>query len=379
MSAIFGWPLGWIMWLCYKIVPVYGVALLLFTVLSKAALVPVSIHQQKSMVKMQLFQPRIAEIQKKYANNREKMGEELNKLYQEEGYNPMMGCLPMLIQFPIILGLYDVIQKPLTHILRIPAETIAAARDIATGLGLTGANGADLARDVSAQIKIIGQVSATPEAFASLGDFVDKVTSLSLNIGPIDLTQMPQLNHLSILWVIPILSAATSLLLSIFTMRQNRATTSDNPAAAGMTRGMMLMMPLMSGYFGFILPAGVGVYWILSNLLMTIQSALLNKYMNPAEMAAKARAEYEAQREQARKEKIEAKKRARETGEEDERILSQKEANRLQLAKARKASEDKYKEETLTEDEIAALEAARRRMAEKYGDEYTTGDGYRLC
>ena len=125
------------MWLLYQAIPVYGIALLLFTIVVRAALVPVAIKQQKSMVKMQLYQPRIQEIQKKYANNREKMSEEMSRLYEEEGFNPMTGCLPMLIQLPILFGLYDVIQRPLTHLLHISGDVITKATEIASGL-MTG-------------------------------------------------------------------------------------------------------------------------------------------------------------------------------------------------------------------------------------------------
>lgn len=352
LYRIFGWPLGWVMWLLYKVIPVYGIALVLFTVVMRAALVPIAIKQQKSMVKMQLYQPRIAEIQKKYANNREKMSEEMSKLYEEEGYNPMMGCLPMLVQLPIILGLYDVIQRPLTHLLHISGDVIAKATEIAAPLVNTGV---DLSRDMSAQIRIIDAVAKNSDKFAGLGDFVSKVQSLHFNIGPIDLTQMPQWgDFLNPIWLIPVLSFLTSLLLSLFTMRQTAQTAGENNPAAGMSKGMMLLMPLMSGYFAVILPAGLGVYWILSNLLMAVQTYLLNKHMNPKELAAKAKAEYEEKKERERQEKIEAKKRARERGEDVDKALSQKEINRMKLAAARKRDAEKYGEEykEVTDDDL---------------------------
>lgn len=353
---IFGWPLGWVMWLLYQIIPVYFIALILFTIVTRAALVPIAIKQQKSTIKMQLYQPRIQEIQKKYANNREKMSEEMSKLYEEEGYNPMMGCLPMLIQLPIILGLYDVIQRPLTHLLHISGEVITKATEIASSIiAAAGTQTVDLARDMSSQIKIISVVQANPAAFAGLGDFAEKVQSLKFNIGPIDLTAMPQWgDFFQWIWLIPVLSLVTSLLMSLVTMKQTAAQTGGDNPAAGMTKGMMLMMPLMSGYFAVILPAGLGVYWIMSNILMTIQSYVLNKYMNPREMAEKAKAEYEAKRERDRQEKIEAKKRARETGVDLDKAKSQKEINRLKLAEARKKAAEKYGEEytEVTDDDL---------------------------
>ncbi len=344
LYSIVGYPLGWIMYICYKIIPVYGVALILFSIIARVLLVPLSIKQQKSMIKMQIFRPRMEEIQKKYANNREKMAEEMNKLYAEEGYNPMMGCLPMLIQLPILFGLIDVIYRPMTHILRISGDVITQMQTIAAPLlNLTSEA---LAKDYSSQLKVIGAIQQNSDAFASIGtDVLEKVNALNLNFLGIDLTQTPQFTQFNILWVIPILSFITSALLSVFTMKQTAASAGDNAAAAGMSKSMMLMMPLMSGYFAFMFPAGVGIYWVVSNLLMALQTFLLNKFMNPVEMAEKAKAEYEARREQLRKEKIEAKKAAREKGELD-KALSQKEIDRQKLA------------------------AARRRDAEKYGEEY---------
>ena len=96
------------------------------------------------------------------------MNEEMMKLYQEENYNPMSGCLPMAIQMPILFGLYDVIQRPLTHLLRVAGPTIESATEIAAGL----LNNANLAKDYSRQIRIIDAVNQNPDAFSGLGDFV---------------------------------------------------------------------------------------------------------------------------------------------------------------------------------------------------------------
>lgn len=338
INVIFGYPLGWIMWACYQVIPVYAVALILFTVITKALLVPLSIKQQKSMVKMQIFQPRMQEIQKKYANNKEKMNEETMKLYQEEGYNPMSGCLPMLIQMPILFGLIDVIYKPMTHILRMSSEMIAQANTIAAEI--LGVATDVLSKDYVSQLKVIGAFNANPNAFSP--DFASKMGQLNLSFGPIDLTQTPTL-ALNWLILIPILSGLTSAALSIFTTRQTAAASGGKAAGASMTKSMMLMMPLMSTYFGFIFPAGVGIYWVLSNILMAVQTYLLNKFMNPAKLAAQAKAEYEAKHEKERQEKIEAKKLAKESGELDiDKALSQKEINRLKLAAARKRDAELY-------------------------------------
>lgn len=106
--------MGYIMWLCYLLVNNFGWAIIIFTVIIKAAMFPLSLKQQKNMAKSQLFMPKVKEIQTKYRNNQEKMQEEMAKL-QKEGYNPMGGCGTMLITFLILFGVIDVVYKPMTH------------------------------------------------------------------------------------------------------------------------------------------------------------------------------------------------------------------------------------------------------------------------
>ncbi len=107
-------PLGYIMWACYLLVNNFGWAIIIFTVLIKAAMFPLTLKQQKNMAKSQLFTPKVKEIQQKYRNNQEKLQEEMGKL-QKEGYNPMGGCGTMLVTFLILFGVIDVVYKPMTH------------------------------------------------------------------------------------------------------------------------------------------------------------------------------------------------------------------------------------------------------------------------
>lgn len=336
MSAI-GLPLGWIMWLMYKVVPNYAVALILFTIVTKLLLLPLSIKQQKSTIKMQIIQPKLQEIQTKYKNNPQKMNEELQALYAKENYSPMAGCLPMLIQFPILFGLIDVIYKPLTHIMRIPADVLTAITDICTQNGVTLGGYAP-------QIGMLNAVKADPGMFQSLGaEMVSHITSLNLTCFGLDLSITPDpfaIGWLNIMLIVPILSGVTALLMSLMTMRN---TPTPEGGAGGSTKMMMLMMPLMSLWFTAKVPAGVGLYWIISNLVAIVQTYVLNKFWNPKEMAEKMKAEAEARREQERLEKIEAKKRAKEEGRDiDEKALSQKELNRQRLAEARRRNAEKY-------------------------------------
>jgi len=139
--------------------------------------------------------------------------------------------------------------------------------------------------------------------------------------------------------LIPLLSGGTALLMSLVTMRNTAGTGSSNPSMGA----MMLMMPLMSLWFTFMVPCGVGLYWTMSNIVAIGQSVVMNHFWNPKEIAEKMKAEDEARKERERQEKIEAKKRAREEGKaEDEAALSQKEQNRRRLAEARRRNAEKY-------------------------------------
>ena len=361
---ILGIPLGWILHFCYSLVQNYGLALVMFTVLTRLILLPLSIKQQKGMVKMAMFRPKMEEIQKKYAKNPQKMNEELTNLYAREGYNPMSGCLPTLIQFPILFGLIDVIYNPLTHLLRMNAATISNAVSIAQSvLGEGGMS------RYSKEMSVISAVAQNPSAFASIGgDFVNQIQSFDFTFFGLDLGTTPTF-ALNVFLLIPLLSGLTSFAMSMLSMKNNAM--GDDGSTAAMNRMMI----------SFQVPAGVGIYWVLSNALALLQTFVLGKLYNPREMAAKAKAELEAQREAERQEKIEARKAAKE---------KQAEKNR-QAAEAAKAGKkrnapveveeetlidlvenDEVDEKALSQKEInrMKLAAARRRDAERYGEEY---------
>ena len=115
MSAVIGFiaqPMGILLTFLYNMVGNYGVAIILFTIIIKLAMYPLTHHQMKSQTNMQALQPKINEIKKKHANNKEVMNQKIMELYQEEKFNPMGGCLPLLIQLPIIYGLFGLLREP---------------------------------------------------------------------------------------------------------------------------------------------------------------------------------------------------------------------------------------------------------------------------
>lgn len=336
-----GWPLGWLMWLIYYFIPNYGIALILFTVITRLVLVPLSIKQHKSTIKMQLIQPKILEIQSKYKNNPTKMNEEMQELYRRENYSMTAGCLPMLIQFPILFGLIDVIYRPLSHIMRVGAETISAIEQILT-------NNQIAFTEYTKEITMLSSIKDNPELFSSIGqETINHIITLDTRFLGLDLSIIPNQvlslrdfsSLLNPIILIPILSGVTALLVSLVSIKTSSAT----GAAAAQTRTMMLLMPLLSLWFTFGVPAGVGFYWTLTNIFALLQNLIFFKVWNPREAAEKIKAEEEARKAREREEKIEAKRRAKQEGSDaSAQALSQKELNRIRLAEARRRNAEKY-------------------------------------
>lgn len=354
---IFAIPFGWIMWLCYEVIKNYGIALIVFTLISKLLFLPLSIKQQKSSAKMAYFKPKLDAIQKKYANNRDKMLEEQQKLYAEEGYNPMSGCLPTLITFPVLFGVIGVVYRPLTHILRFSTETVTGLSEIA---GKFIAAGTKLAS--YPELKILSALngeqgsafvseamSFDPNAVAVLQGFDNKFLG-------IDFSAIP--SYTSWLILVPILAALAGVVASLVSMTVMKTANGDS-AVAGSSKVMLLVMPVMTFFFAMNLPCGIGFYWIISSLLGALQSFILAKFYNPQKLAKQVEEE-QAKRKQMLKEQKEKAAEARKKFRE-ERLLE--EQNKKQLSPEEEAEYKKTLEENRKK-----LEDARRRDAEKYGE-----------
>lgn len=285
---------GWIINLCYQLTNSYGLAIILFTLVTKIILLPFAIKQQKNTMKNAVFQPKVQEIQKKYANDRQKLSEEMTKL-QQEGYNPMGGCLPLLIQLPIIVGLYNVIRNPLTYISRLSADAISKILEVIQNNG--GLSSLKIA-DYGAQIRIADAIpSYMDKLSAALPDVFKNFINVDLHFLGLNLGHTPELNHFSPLWIIPLLSGGTAFLVGYITQKLQAVTTSDdNAQTQKVGMAMLLTMPLMSLFFTFTMPAGVGLYWTASNVLAIGQSFALNHFMNPKKYVEKVKAEAEAKK-----------------------------------------------------------------------------------
>ena len=286
--------MGWIIKTIYELVQNYGVAIILFTIVIKALLLPLNVKSQKAMKKQQKIQPIIAQLQQKYANDQQKLQQEMMKVYKENDVSMMGGCLPMLIQMPILIALYQAIQKPLTYMFNVDHKNLTDAvitrveslKEAITAAGhnignLSQMSVEQLMQQAQIQIsdwagKIEGAASDWFINFNFLGMDISKNPSEALNyLGDIG-------NNLSIvlLLLIPVFAVLSSIAQSKISMRLSGQNNAGNEQAQSMNNTMMWMMPLMTGFFTFTLPAGIGLYWIVSGLLQIAQQLALNYYFD---------------------------------------------------------------------------------------------------
>lgn len=265
--------LGPVLKFIYQFVDNYGLAIILFSILMKLLILPLNIKQQKSMEEMRKIQPELAKLNKKYQNDKEKLQKETMKLYEQHNVNPAAGCLPVLIQFPIIFALYRVINRPMSYIMGLSVETIRKIVEVMQWDIDVSTNNLLMMNE----IKIAHNM--TPEVIAKLGDLVPSgLKSIDFTFLGLNLAQTPQLNQFDVLWIIPILAVLTTFLTSkVSMMTQPSATGGAEDTAASMNKGMMMMMPLMTGYFCFMMPSGVGLYWIVNNVLAILQQLWFNR------------------------------------------------------------------------------------------------------
>ena len=312
--------LGWVLKMCSILTGNYGIALILFTVLIKVLLMPLTVKQQRSMLKTQKIQPLMMEIQQKYANDKEKLNQETMKLYQKYKINPMSGCLPMLIQLPILMMLYWVVRKPVVYIMGFGADDVwrivSAVVEWAEGdptrmqsfmsaLGIDSLNQlTDNAYKMFGmyEIQIARFLHMNPEIMSNhwITETGKNLTIINFDFLGLDLSQTPNLSaflklfigridgitaQTAGLWIIPALSGvsayASSKLSQAMQPQQQPQVDKDGNEVSNPMKSMMVMMPLMSAWFAFTLPAAIGLYWIVSNILAIVQTLVLNKIINP--------------------------------------------------------------------------------------------------
>lgn len=271
-------PFGYVLSFCYFLFNNYFVAIVLFTLFLKLILSPLAIKQKKGMINQLRMRPKEDAIRKKYANNKEKMQNEIMALYKEEGYNPMGGCLPLLLQFPIIISLFQVIQHPLTYISRLSNDVITKLAEV---FQVATENNPYF------QTELADKMAKNWSLAQSVEGFPAGTPQINFDFFGMSLGSQPSFAF-NVLLIIPIFAGVSALLYSLYSQRSMP----QNPAAGGGAMKVMTFgMPLFSVWLAFTVPAGVGLYWGLSSAFSILQEFILNKIYKPKEVLAAAQAE----------------------------------------------------------------------------------------
>ena len=287
MRDILAVPFGWVLSAFYGLTDNYVLSIVLLTVLVKLLLLPTSIKQQKNSAKQTRLNAKVNKIRQKYAGNQQKIQEETQALYQREGFGMgNMGCSSLAIQMIVMIGLYGVIYTPITKVLNFSAATVEKIRDF-MGIAIeTGKNGntsrmfeLNILNKFTEYKDSLGEILSESE-IAELANLKENFMFMGM-----DLTQTPSPKEFNVLWLIPILACLAALASSIFMYTRQRKQNPEmakNPSMGCMT----FMSPVMSLWFTFMFPAGVGVYWIISSVISFIQQVALAYLYNPKKVIA---------------------------------------------------------------------------------------------
>lgn len=357
-------PLGYVLWFIYKYIGNYFISIFLFTLLIRAATFPLSLKSQKANAERARLTPRLERLQKKYAQDKQKLQQKQMELYEKEGVSMTGGCLPMVIQMIVLFGVISVIYMPLTHLAHIPAAVTNAAITKTVEIGdMTEQDTKGYYKELYMLKALDKNEAAITAAIAEIGEeklegksaaeYVDQMKTIAddFRFGNTTMLDNPWnsegIKGINLLWIIPLLSWLTAMgssLISMYFTKQGTAKGEKQPGQGCSNVMLVILMPLFSLYITFIVPGGVGIYWICSNLIAILQTIILNMIYNPAKIRAKAEAEYE----ERRRKKAEDKKRLAEARrkEEEERVQAEKaereeaqakEKARLEAAKKPKA------------------------------------------
>ena len=282
-------PFAWLMIWLYNLTGSYGWAVVLFALAVNLILTPFMAKSKKSMMRSTRLQPKIQEIQRRHEGNPQKLNAEMQKLYREEGVNPMSGCLWSLIPFPILIALYSVIRQPLTRMMFVAEEFVTTLQNFFVEKGLY-----EVASRADAYVEItLTRLSHDNWDLVQSGlagkidpNFMDiDFSFLGLNLG-----DQPKWNffvntdwsdaHVWLpalgLFLIPFISAFLSWVSMKISSASNPPTAQNDQSAATM-KSMNLMMPLMSVWICFVMPAAMGVYWIANSVFGIARDYILTK------------------------------------------------------------------------------------------------------
>lgn len=277
MLNVIAAPLGYIMYACYQLLNNYTLAIILFTLLTKIVLMPVSVWVHKNGIKIVKLTPELNRIKIRYFGDGDHIADETQKLYKQEKYNPLASLIPLFIQIALLIGLIQVIYNPLTHLFHMDRSLAQMLTERLCQL--TGAN----PNSGSLQLQVVSVIQSgtyTAEFLSVPGvkpELLETIKSLDLNVMGINLGQTPIVDR-GMLILVPLLAALASFVLCMCQDRMNPLQAEQGKAGQ---IGTMLASVGISLFLGFFVPAGVGFYWIWSNLFTILQQMVLNALISP--------------------------------------------------------------------------------------------------
>ena len=298
MLAFFANIFGYVLKLLYDIVGNYGWAIILFSVIVKLIMIPISIKQQRTMKKNEKIQAEFKQIQFKYKNEPEKLNQEMMALYKREGMNPFSGCLSSIIQIILLFSVFLLVRQPLTYMVKMDKEVISNMEKIVAEQN-TNTKGAYEEIAVIQYIKgLDSEKSENKDKDFNIKEYVDQA-NLNMDFFGIDLTQVPSKNPTDIkTLIIPVLYVISSFISIKFSMstakkkeKEEKKLITDgtdkedekyNPTE-DMNKTMVWMMPIMSVTIAIIAPLGLALYWLMNNILMIVERLVINKILNKEE------------------------------------------------------------------------------------------------
>lgn len=363
--GIFLMPFALLLKFFYDFFQSYGIALILFALIIKLVLFPFSLKGKRSMIQMNLLSGKMQQLQKQYGKDRERYNLEVQKLYEKEKVNPMSGCLWSFIPILFLMVLYGIIREPLTYFMGLTMEQIQLIaqeldwQTVAVSSGwVTPAAMEKLVQQVAdGKLTSVFQNGAYNQMYlasminpdnlaalqALLGDAGSKLFVMDFSFLGINLANIPKWNFWTAgfswasigLFLLPLVSVGISLLSMQVSLKTNQMNNqAQDETMAKTNRTMMIMMPLMSLWIGFTVPAGLSVYWIAQYIFTIFQEIICGKLLKKDYEAARAAA---AERE--RQEKEEEKRRKEEARLERQRRLEEEKKNRGKKKPGQKKSD----------------------------------------
>lgn len=303
MISFFANIFGYLLNIIYELIKNYGLAIILFSILLKLILLPLTIKQQKSMKKSQKVQGKVKEIQDKYKNNPEKMNQEIMDLYKRENLSPFSGCLSSIIQIILLFGMFYLVRSPLTYMKKMDKDTITKFKDqivLEQGENSVSATYPEISiikyinNKIDNKEETVGQEETNQNSGSE--EQVEKLDIkedlyINMNFLALDLSSIPRENYGDLkVFIIPILYIISSLVSIKLTqaqtekMMQKDKKKEENKEeepdmTAQMNKSMVWMMPILAVSVSLVAPLGLALYWLVNNILMIGERIVIDKFV----------------------------------------------------------------------------------------------------